>query len=211
MVAETTKEPPQHRSKGGRKKGDSGFPLLTKLKARNLYLVQGATHEVIAKETGMTIRQSESLAARQGWTKARKAKERSLVATQDARAEGQISEALDAIASVSEQHAVQGLNRVAKALESKGKFAARDFQSWTGGVRNLVQTAKMCRETGDGANGVAGGANLNVFILRVGEQVQAKGTSDPVAEAKDVTPNGVGGNSAGAQAAIEIGAAKNAQ
>lgn len=92
---------------------------------------------------------------------------------------------MEAMASVSEQHAMQALiHNVPASLARDDKEAARDFQAFTGGVRNLVQTAKLCREVGsDGA--AAHSANLNVFILRVGEQVQAKG--DPSEGAKQVT------------------------
>lgn len=172
-------EPATKRGTGGKKRGDCEFPLLVKMKARNLYLIQGLSHEDVAKRTGLTADQSRTLAQRNGWTKQRQERKRILVAKQDARAESQISEALEAIADVSEQHAVQGLDRVGKALESKGKFAARDFQSWTGGVRNLVQTAKMCREIGPSANGV--GSTVNVFV---GAFPRA---GDAVSEAKQVT------------------------
>lgn len=165
--------------KGGRKPGTDEFPLLVRLKARNLYLMQGMSHEVIAKATGLTVRQSETLASREGWAKLRKGRKLRLLASQDARASAQITEALEAIADVSEQHAVQGLDRVGQALESKGKFAARDFQSWTGGVRNLVQTAKICREVGAGDG--SAGAQINVFV---GAFPRA---GDAAREAKQVT------------------------
>lgn len=183
MVAETApNQAPQAqltRKKGGRKKGDSAFPLLTRLKARNLYVIQGATHETIAQQTGMTTRQSEALASRSGWTKIRRAKEASLVATQDARAHDQITEAMEAIASVSEQHAMQALqHNVPAALERNDKEAARDFQAYTGGVRNLVQTAKICRETSE-QGAAEGERNLAVFVLRIGDQVTAKEPAEP--------------------------------
>ena len=96
------------------------------------------------------------------------------------------SETVEAIASVSEQHAMRGLERVGQALESKGKFAARDFQSWTGGVRNLVTTARELRRP-DGPNIPGAAGSVNIFFVRPQSSEQAT----PPAEPRNVTPGAV--------------------
>jgi len=146
------------------------IPILVRLKARNLYLVQGLGHREIARQTGLTLQACQKLASREKWTALRRDQKLSLLAKQDASMSEKCSETLEAIASVSEQHAMRGLERVGEALESKGEFAARDFQSYTGGVKNLVSIMREIRAPQENTPSNAG---LNVFVIRVSdEQVQ---------------------------------------
>lgn len=153
-------------------------PLLVKLKARNLYLVQGLTHKEIASQTGLSLLASQQLASRNGWTELRRKSKERILAKQDAKLEEQSKEALDAIASVSEQHAVRGLERVGEALESYGDFSARDFQSWTGGVKNLVSIMREIRAPQEQAQ--VKGATLNMFIIRAGDAAVPAVAAAPV-------------------------------
>ncbi len=154
-------------------------PLLLRLKARNLYLVQGLGHKEIGAQIGISEHASQQLAFREGWTELRKKSKRDLLSKQDARMAAAQSEALDAIASVSEQHAIKGLERVGEALEARGEFAARDFQSFTSGVKNLVSIMREIR-TPD-AQQTPGSSQLNVFVMRVGDVVKPT--------ERNVTPN----------------------
>jgi len=168
-------------------------PLLVRLKARNLYLVQGLGHKEIAAQCGLTYEGSQQMASREGWVALRKDRKRHLLKQQDSRMEEAHSEVLDAIADVSAQHAMQGLNRVGDALEDRSEFAARNFQSWTGGVKNLVSIMREIRQPDQQAPDKA---QLNVFVLRVGDAVA------PVAE-RNVTPN-TQASKAGQQPAIDL-------
>lgn len=186
MVAEATTTTPTRKrlSKTDRQRLKGKFtpvPLLVRLKARNLYLVQGLGHKEIASQTGLTEEGSQQLASREGWVALRRERKKHLLAAQDARLEAAHSEVLDAIADVSAQHAVQGLDRVGKALESKGKFAARDFQSWTGGVKNLVSIMREIKAPQNDSPG--SGATLNMFILRVGDQAKPANAAQEAIEA----------------------------
>jgi hypothetical protein len=167
ILKKSDKHAPRERANGKWKQ----LPLLVRLKARNLYLVQGLGHSEIAQACGITQQASYKLVSREGWAALRKGQKRDLLAKQDARMHETQSEALDAIADVSSQHALQGLDRVGEALSDSGEFAARNFQSWTGGVKNLVSIMRDIRAPQSEA---PEGARLNVFVLRVGDQVQAK-------------------------------------
>lgn len=176
-LKKSDKHAPRERANGKWKQ----LPLLVRLKARNLYLVQGLSHAEIAQACGITTQASYKLASREGWASLKKGQKQNLLAKQDARMEETHGEVLDAIADVSAQHAVQGLDRVGKALESKGKFAARDFQSWTGGVKNLVSIMREIKAPQNDAPG--SGATLNMFILRVGDQAKPANAAQEAMEA----------------------------
>ena len=96
------------------------------------------------------------------------------------------AEVSEAIAQETVDVTLSGVGRAREAVESRSEFAARDFQSWTGGIRNLVQVAKLLREPTADMNGSVQ-AQLNVFILRVGDQAkQVSAPVDPVSIAKPV-------------------------
>lgn len=173
MVAEAS--PKSCPPKRGRKSGE--IAIYTRLKARNLYLSQGLSHKLISEQTGLTTDQLMQLAHREGWTQLRKQQKIRLTQSSDAQAQAMQSEVLEAIASHSEQHALKSLERVGNALERDDENAARDAQSYSGCLRNLVNVARDIRRP---AESVSEGARLNVFVLRVGDQVKAKET--PVTE-----------------------------
>ncbi len=148
------------------------IPLLTRLKARNLYLTQGLPYKAISAETGLPEETLQQLAHREGWTEQRRQTKRRLMKNADARMEAQQSEAMEAIAALSEQHVVKSMERIGEALERTDQFAARDFQSFTGGARNLVSIMKEIRQPEQ--QSVDGSRGLSVFVVRVGEAAQPK-------------------------------------
>ncbi len=173
MVAAAQK--PVASRKPGRRSAE--IPVFVRLKARNLYLAQGLSHPAIAEATGLRAVTVRNLASREGWTALRRRQKAALVESSDAHAHAMQSEVLEAIASHSEQHALKSLERVGNALERDDENAARDAQSYSGCLRNLVNVARDIRRP---AESVSEGARLNVFVLRVGDQVKAKET--PVTE-----------------------------
>lgn len=195
MVADATAKPQTtpksliSGKRGGRKPGVEEFPMLTRLKARNLYLIQGVSHETIAKATGLTVRQSETLASREGWAKLRKDRKQRLLASQDAHDATNSNEAIEAIGALSEQLAVRGLERVGESVERKGKFAARDFQSWSGGVRNLVGVIRDIRRPT--ADFVSDRAHVNLFFFgapNVASAANLAGSATAPAPGDDAKP-----------------------
>lgn len=146
------------------------IPLLSKLKAKNLYLQANATHAEISKACGISLSSTAQLISREGWPALRRRMALKVEQAATARTEQVMTEATQAIADSAEEVALSGLNRARTAVASTGKFAARDFQSWTGGARNLVQIARQCR--GLDGNGTSGAEqpqiNLNVFVSKFG-------------------------------------------
>lgn len=151
------------------------LPIATKLKAKNMYLFQDATHEQIAKETGLTRDASENLAYREGWVKIRRERASILEKKADARAEQADLAIVEAIGSQAEEIALSGLERARDAVKRKGKDAAKNFQSWTGGIRNLVSAIKTIRAR-DGASVEQGPVNFNLFFVG---QPMGQGQGEP--------------------------------
>jgi hypothetical protein len=166
------------------------IPVLARVKARNMYLVQGLDYKSISESTGLDIRCLYNLAKREGWTERRKEQRLKLETTTDARIKAFEDQVSEAIAQETVDVTLSGVGRAREAVESRGEFAARDFQSWTGGIRNLVQVAKLLREPSANMDGSVQ-AQLNVFILRVGDQGSVtRGTNLQQPEQKNVTPTG---------------------
>lgn len=140
------------------------IPVLTKRKARNLYLFEDASHERIAAECGLTLGSARTLVSREGWTKERRERMRSLVKKQDARMSGIDSEMIEAIASHSEQYALRALQKTGEALERTDPAAAKDAQAYSSTVKNLATVAKAMRETGPANPGEGASLTLNMFF-----------------------------------------------
>lgn len=158
MVAETEKPP--------RKVGEHGpaVSILTKVKARNLYLNERLPYAAISEQTGLTTKTLQCLASREGWTAVRRQQEKRMIESSDARANAMRSDVVEAIAAASEQHAIRGLQKVGESLERSDEFAAKDFQSYTAGVKNLATLAKTLREPAANMDG-AQTLNLNLFFV----------------------------------------------
>lgn len=140
------------------------IPLPTRLKVRNLYLVQGISHKEIAAKVGLTRTQVETLVKRERWCEVKASTKDNLVRAHDARMSSQVAEIVEAVASESDEISLAGLQRAREATESQSEYAAKDFASWTSGVRNLVNVARQAR--GLDAERSAQGSTLNVFVGR---------------------------------------------
>lgn len=160
------------------------IPLLTRMLARNLYLTQGLPYKAISAETGLPVPTLEQLSHREGWVDLRRQAKARLLKNAEARTQALEAEMLESVVGLAGQHALQGLNRTGEALERTDRDAARDFQSYTSGVKNLVSIMRDIRQPQ--SDGASEGARLNVFVLRVGDQVKAK---DAATSERNVTPN----------------------
>ncbi len=140
------------------------IPVLTKRKARNLYLFEDASHERIAAECGITVYASQKLASSHGWVSERRQREANLIKKQDARMSGIDDEIIEAIASVSEQHTIRALQKTGEALERTDRDAAKDAQAYSATAKNLVGIARAVRDPGSSLEGSAP-REFNLFFL----------------------------------------------
>lgn len=120
--------------------------VLAKIKARNLYLSQGLSVPGVAEACGLSLSVVRKWAEKEGWAAERKACYSRLVAKQDAQRGAVQTVVLEAIAAHSEEHALSAMRNVGEALQRSDKDAAKDFQAYTAGVKNLASTARMLRE-----------------------------------------------------------------
>lgn len=171
-----------------RLQGVAGRPLPTptKLRARNLYVVQGLPAQEVGSQVGLTARQVKALADHNGWGKARKAARLALSAPLQAHEEAEIAEIASAQASLADEGALAGLNRAIQAAASDGKDAAKDYQAFAGGARALVQTSRQIRGL-DNALGKAAGAAISAIYIRVEDVREAKAVSPAPSPAIDVS------------------------
>jgi predicted DNA-binding protein YlxM (UPF0122 family) len=155
-----------------------------RLKVRNLYLVQDLTHPEIAERTGLSLSAIRSYVSRAGLTKVKREHEAKALQVHDARAREGLDEISAAIASEAEEIALGGLDRARKAVGSRSDDAAKDFQAWTGGVRNLAQVAKLSR--GDGQVTPNGSITLNLFAVAGAKEAKPVDAAAVDVSAKDI-------------------------
>lgn len=121
-------------------------PLLIRMKARNLYLTGGLGWVEIGERCGWDPKALATIASREGWTAEKKRRKSLLLQKSDARMAAQASEVCEAIASEAEENALAAMTNVRESLTRSDEFAAKDFQAYTAGVKNLASTARMLRE-----------------------------------------------------------------
>lgn len=183
MVAPASSTPPAPTKAPARK---VLLNVMHKAQIRNFYLVLGLTHEEIAARTGLTRQIVSNYISRAKMPAIKRGNEAKINQRADARVNAQLDEISEAIASQSEEIALGGLTRAREEIESRDEFASKNFQSWTGGVRNLAQVAKLVRGQSDGP--AAGNVSLSVFLVRAD---RAERSEKPVAPAVEVLATSV--------------------
>lgn len=160
------------------------IPVLTKLKARNLYLSSGLSHDAISLQTGLSHPQVAKLISREGWAKLKKSRESRLAKIAQEKQEVVDTEVVETIASEAQEIMLGGLDRAKGSLSATHEFAAKDFQSWTSGVKNLAGVITAIRGDDQGKTNVSESrGSINLFFIRPSvEQASAK------AEPKRVSP-----------------------
>ena len=146
----------------------SQIPVLTRIKVRNLYLSQSLTHREIAVQVGLEERAVGKLISADGLPALKAKRTAKLVNSSDARTEKQLTEVEHTLADEAEEIALAGLGKARDAVQRSDRDAARDFQAYTGGVKNLVGVAKLIRSI-DGVNTQEHGIGVSVFMLRCGD------------------------------------------
>ena len=147
-------------------------PLLLRLKARTLYLNGGHSYKAICEQTGITYPALKQMAHKEGWTVVRRKQEETLVAKQDAQGCAIREQVLEQINSESVELAAESMKRIRLALERGDKDAAKDFQAYTSGAKNLVSINRAISAPSAGTD--QGSTTLNVFIARVGDNKPEK-------------------------------------
>lgn len=122
-------------------------PLTTleKIKVRNLYLFQNTSHTEIAQVMGKTTAQISQYVFRAGLTKAKRERDKKLITQSDAKVETALTAGMEAIVDECEELALSGLKRAKESVISIHKDAAKDFQAWTAGIRNVVTARNLAR------------------------------------------------------------------
>lgn len=178
MVAEASKPALSIRRKQER------IPILTRIKVRNLYLNQDLPYRDIAHQCGLTEQQVGKVVIAEGLSGLRRKRKQDLISKSDARAHEQITEVAEAIASEGDEITLGALAKAKECVANGGKDAPKDFQAWTGGIRNLVTVARACRGLDSAQQQAAQGGNVSVFVLRCGD-LEAK---QPKAQ-RNITPD----------------------
>jgi len=172
MIA--TKTPAKAISLAGQKRhsiGSSGngtIPMETRARVQSLYLTRFLSSQQIAKETKLTPNQVSQLCHREGWTIIRQQKLMKSAQSASTRADASLAKIYNAVAIESEELIFSGMNRARESVKKRGKFSARDFQSWSGGIRNFADISRKCRgidradTIGAGSNG---NVNLSLFVM----------------------------------------------
>lgn len=121
------------------------YPADMRAKAKSLYLVKGLQPRDIATQLGVEPATISQWAFKLGWAQLR---QRRLVELEKA-AEGKTlaegDEFMEIVAVESEEIALAGFQKARESTQSDSETAAKDFASWTSGVKNLVgmyRTAK---------------------------------------------------------------------
>lgn len=185
MVAEKEATIADNPKRKGRNHSIPPISLLSKAKARNLYMVQGLDWKCISEQVGVSVLRLQQLASREGWTAHRKQLQAKMLARTEQRIAAQLDEVSEAIASESEEIALSGLQNARESLARCDKMAAKDFQAYTSGVRNMAQVARLMREPQGSTLATTSAPSVNLFFF--GGNVASK------ADAKNVTPSNVAG------------------
>lgn len=158
--------------------------LITRAKARNLYVIQMLPAREVAAECGLTDMQVYKLAQHHKWAALRKERLAKLSEPLQAREKEQAEEVAIAAASLSDQGLLGSLMRANKAAESHHEFASKDCQAFASAARSLMQIGRTLRGL-DGDKGAKGGGDTTNIIF-VGPLATA--TSQAKREPVNVTP-----------------------
>jgi hypothetical protein len=181
MVAASNPAAPAAKRQRKPRNSSAAWPLVRELAVQTLYLTDGMTPQKIAAAlstpaeplTGSAVR---GLIFRRGWTPQKRDAAQQAETLALARGKEHVERVVQATAAVAEAASVAGLQRALSATADTGKDAARDFRSWAGGARDLVNVARQARGLVDpgkvtASDGDARTINLAFFVGNVGAGV----------------------------------------
>jgi hypothetical protein len=138
--------------------------LATRSQARNLYAVRRLGGEEVAKRTGLSVRQIQSLAHREGWTDLRrKLKERELRLSQE-REEQDVKEMVAAVAIKNKVLTLGTLDEAIDELAHGGEFKAKNLQALSVAAKNFNGMWREAKAL-DQLDAQANGSTLNVMFV----------------------------------------------
>lgn len=170
MVAESLPSPPSTPSPPKKRAKPLPIPFGIRLKARNLYLSQSLPYKEIAHRTGLSAKQVENMVSREKLASIRKNREQGILKATDSRAQAVLAQFNETLAEEAEEISLGAIARARQEVEEYGKDSARNFQSLTGGIANLVKASRMVRglDAKGAASAVAGDTVIFVKLERVG-------------------------------------------
>lgn len=155
------------------------WPLADELAVQTMYLVQGIAPAAIARSLSRSPQSISSLIFRRGWTakvreKTQKAEELARTRTRE-----HVERVVIAQSALAEAASVGALTRAAECAQDRSDSAAKDFRSWAGGARDLVNVMRQARGLVDpGKSNLSGDADtqgraisLSFFIGSIGSNV----------------------------------------
>lgn len=183
MVASA--EPPNlNRSAKPNRRGTAApIDLMTRSKARNLYVVRQLPAQQVANETGLTLSQVYSLAHRDGWTKTKVQMREREQKLSIAREEKDIAELVEAVAIKSKVLSLGTLDTAITELATPGEFQAKNLQALSVAAKNFVGLYRQAKQLDQQAQQSQGSTTNIVFL---GQLVRAERPTSPVEEASTV-------------------------
>ena len=162
------------------------IPLATRIKARNLYVLQQVGAPEVAKATGLKPDQVYSLASREGWTKIRKQIKADTLEAQDARALADRDELVEATAMEAAELTLGTFDAAKKALAAGGEFAAKDVQAYSQATKNYVGLYRQAKSLDANRENTLGVNVLFIACARAGmnETAALPAKAEPI----NVTP-----------------------
>ena len=139
------------------------IPIGVRLRAQNLYINRGFTPKQISEVVGLTSQQIASLAVRGGWTKTRNDRTRSITQRVESRTQAGVDAVAETIGAECDEYALGSLKRIGESLERTDPNAARDFQAYSVGLKNVVAVARTVRGL-DTAQAAAPSVNIAFFM-----------------------------------------------
>lgn len=152
----------------GKRRPAAPIPLATRIKARNLYVLQQIGASAVAAQTGLTTEQVYSLAAREGWTKARAMTKAREIEKHDAKALEAMTELTEATAMEASELTMETFRAAKEAMAKGGPFLAKDMQAWSTATKNYVGIWRQAKGL-DSAQQQANAAptlNVSMFFMR---------------------------------------------
>jgi hypothetical protein len=165
-----------------RKRQSYGPAVIAKCKA--LYVIKGLGPTEIAARTGVVSDSLSNWIMRGKWTLERKQRLTKLENVALARANDQDASFLESMATQAEELAEDGMQLAREHVTSSSEFAARNFQSASQGVKNMVDVYFRARGI-DSKN--TGSATINVQALFVSQAPIAR-EEKPVVELGRLQP-----------------------
>ncbi len=163
MVAEATPPTTSRKKPTGRGHAPN-IDLLTRSKARNLYVVRQLPAQEVANQTGLTQRQVWSLATREHWGKTRLQLKEKEKAASLAREEADIGELVEAVAIKSKVLSLGSLDAAIEELDGKGEDYAKNLQMLSVASKNFVGLYRQAKSL-DAQSAGEGASQINVMFV----------------------------------------------